>query len=213
MRRGPGRRCFTLLEMIAVVAIMVLVLAVTAVSLRSDRTQASQHEAMKEFELFCAKVRGAVRSDGIERKLELEPDSGGIRVVALHGGAAPAVCRAEDLDSADAPWVVMAVIEPEDEEEREERDRQSALRRWKFPEALKLEIRTDSVPNLADGESPELWRYRRDGTAQLNQPLIVYGKDSAWSFTVSEFSGQVVRFDRDITQDDTAHENILTIYR
>ena len=203
-------RHFTLVEMIAVIAIMVLVIGVTSVTLR-DGTQGALRRSLKEFELFCAKVRGQVLSDGMERKVVFDPETGSIGVRLLAADAGGGTVRADDLGNADAPAVILEVVEPEDEERLAEADTFRQV--WHFPETLKLEFRMDALNGLAGGEVLELWRCRRDGTMQLNQPLILYAGEKAWSFTVSEFSGQVVCVDRDISLDETVPENVLTVYR
>lgn len=208
--RPRRTRHFTLVEMIAVIAIMVLVIGVTSVTLR-DNTRGAIRRSLKEFELFCARVRGQVLSDGVERKVVLDPELGEIRALALTADAGAGAVRADDLDNADVPPVILEVIEPEDEEALAEQD--TFRKVWRFPDNLKLEFRMDALNGVPAGEPLELWRCRRDGTMQLNEPLILYAGESAWSFTVSEFSGQVVCLDRDISRDEGAAENILTVYR
>ena len=210
MRFRPRRRHFTLVEMIAVIAVMVLVIGVTSVSLR-DGTRGAIRRTLKEFELFCARVRGQVLSDGVERKVVLDPESGEISALPLALSSDGAAVRADDLEAADAPPVILEVIEPEDEEALAEAD--SFRKVWRFPDNLKLEFRMEALNGVPAGETLELWRCRRDGSMQLNEPLILYAGENAWSFTVSEFSGQVLCLDRDISRDDGATENILTIYR
>ncbi|MPM55528.1 hypothetical protein SDC9_102325 [bioreactor metagenome] len=201
MFRLRRRHCFTLIEMVVVITIMMLVLGLAATYLRSNRTQANLDGALREFELFCAKIRARVLQDGVERKLVFNPETREFQARALISDVGGPVCRADDLDDSEAP-VITEVLEEEDELALSGRDEGPENRAWKFPETLQIDYRMDGLNALFEGEDLELWRYRRDGTAQLNQPLVVYLGDSARSITVSEFSGLVRVEDRDITLDN-----------
>ena len=192
-------RCqyFTLLELAAVITIMILLTALAGVYISRDRKLPEFEQALRDFQLFCARARYYSTSDGIVRKIVFYPDENVFRIEGVQSwDAGGAAVRVEDIESGNMPYVVLEAIDPDQEQE----DRLQAgvpempvhYGEWRFPEKLGVVIELPDMHGVQfNEENLELWRFDANGNARLSHALTVQINDYTRLITVSDFTGLV----------------------
>lgn len=199
-------RHFTLLELMAVIAILVMLTAVSGVYIGRERKRPAYEQALRDFQVFCARARSESMQDGEYRRIVFYPEENVFRIEKIdRWSESPAYVLAEDAEGGDIPYVVLEAIDPDwedeqklsrqdEEEQYEEIDYASRpdLYEWRFPEKLGVEFQLpDFEDELLVDENYELWRYTRGGGARLLHALTVQYKGDIKTITVSDFSGLV----------------------
>ena len=176
---------------------MILLTALAGVYVSRDRKLPEFEQALRDFQLFCARARYDSTSDMIIRKIVFYPAENVFRIEGVQpwdtGGAA---VKVEDIESGNMPYVVLEAIDPEQEEE----DRLQAgvpempehYGEWRFPEKLGVVIELPDMHGVQINEEYlELWRFDANGNARLSHSLTVQINDDTRLITVSDFTGLV----------------------
>ena len=161
------RHYFTLLELSAVIVILILLTAISTVYIRRDRKNYEFEQALRDFQVFCARARTAVMRDGKVRKIVFYPDE--------------RVFRIEFVES----WNESGAIAKVEDESIGEK-----FRSWSFPEKLGMNFDMPDFEGVEINENEiELWRYTPGGSARLQHALKVSLNEDTRLITVSDFTG------------------------
>ena len=206
------RKNFTLLELAAVIAILVLLTAVSGVYIGRERKMPEFERALRDFQVFCAKVRTDCMRDGIVRKVVFYPEENLFRAEKVESwGESEAVVQFEAIEEGNMPYVVLDAIDAD--WEAEQKLKQSSgenpviaeefetVRKWRFPPKLGVTVELPDMQGVElNEESLEMWRFTRNGSARLTHALTVQLQSDMRTITVSDFTGLVEVVKGDLQQ-------------
>ena len=197
------RKNFTLLELAAVIAILVLLTAVSGVYIGRERKIPEFERALRDFQVFCAKVRTDCMRDGIVRKVVFYPEENVFRAEKVESwGESEAVIPFDAVEDGNMPYVVLDAIDADWEAEQKLKmapegsqlpaEDVENIREWKFPPKLGVTVELPDMQGVEmTEESLEMWRFTRNGSARLTHALTVQLQSDMRTITVSDFTGLV----------------------
>ena len=197
------RKNFTLLELAAVIAILVLLTAVSGVYIGRERKMPEFERSLRDFQVFCAKVRTDCMRDGIVRKVVFYPEENLFRAEKVESwGESEAVVPFEDIEEGNIPYVVLDAIDADWEAEQKLKQSSNensvvseefeTVREWRFPPKLGVTVELPDMQGVElNEESLEMWRFTRNGAARLTHALTVQLQSDMRTITVSDFTGLV----------------------